>query len=172
MAKILQPEKLQGKYVNLREVTVDDAEFILKLRCSNKAKLLHKTENNLQKQIDYIKKYLSSNNEWYFIIEDKNHIQIGTHRIVNIDNFNFSTESWIMSDDAKPNETIESFILIVIYAFNVLNLKCQHFYTNKDNKKMILFAKFIGAREVGFDGIEYSYEATRDDYRFFRGEKC
>ena len=29
MGKIKEPEKLQGKYVNLREVTVDDAEFIL-----------------------------------------------------------------------------------------------------------------------------------------------
>ena len=38
-------ETLIGKYVNLREVTVDDAEFILSLRCDeNKSKFLHKTE--------------------------------------------------------------------------------------------------------------------------------
>ena len=54
-------DKLIGKYVNLREVTVDDADFILSLRCDeNKSKFLHKTEYNLENQIAYIKKYFES----------------------------------------------------------------------------------------------------------------
>ena len=41
-------EKLNGKYVNLREVTVDDADFILSLRCNeNKSRFLHNPEVNL-----------------------------------------------------------------------------------------------------------------------------
>ena len=56
MAKIIEPEKLQGKYVNLREVTVDDAEFILSLRCDpQKSKYLNPTEYNIPKQVEYIK---------------------------------------------------------------------------------------------------------------------
>ena len=48
-------EKLIGKYVNLREVTVDDAEFILSLRCDeNKSKFLHKTEYNLENQVKFL----------------------------------------------------------------------------------------------------------------------
>ncbi len=55
---------IEGKYVNLREVTIDDAAFILQLRTTGKAvKFLHKTENNLQKQqkIIYKSKLIISN---------------------------------------------------------------------------------------------------------------
>ena len=58
MKRILEPEKLQGKYVNLREVTVDDAEFILSLRCDpKKSKYLNPTEYNIPKQQEYIRNY-------------------------------------------------------------------------------------------------------------------
>ena len=62
-------DKLIGKYVSLREVTVDDAEFILSLRCDeNKSKFLHKTEYNLENQVAYIKRYFELSDEWYFMI--------------------------------------------------------------------------------------------------------
>ena len=64
MDKKFSSTKLQGKYVNLREITLDDAQFVLDLRCdSNKSKFLHKTENNLDKQIDYIKSYFKKEYE-------------------------------------------------------------------------------------------------------------
>ena len=48
MNKHFLSKKLLGKYVNLREITLDDAQFVLDLRCNgNKSKFLHKTENNL-----------------------------------------------------------------------------------------------------------------------------
>ena len=69
MNKHFLSKKLLGKYVNLREITLDDAQFVLDLRCNgNKSKFLHKTENNLEKQIDYIKSYFKKDLEWYFII--------------------------------------------------------------------------------------------------------
>ena len=53
MARIVHPEMLQGKYVNLREVTLDDAAFILELRTdAKKSRFLHKTDHDLQKQIE------------------------------------------------------------------------------------------------------------------------
>ena len=39
MNKHFLSKKLLGKYVNLREITLDDAQFVLDLRCdSNKSK--------------------------------------------------------------------------------------------------------------------------------------
>ena len=56
---------LNGKYVTLREVRLEDAEFILNLRCDEKkAKYLHKTPNDIKKQIEYIKNYFFLKNEW------------------------------------------------------------------------------------------------------------
>lgn len=58
MNKHFLSKKHLGKYVNLREITLDVAKFVLDLRCdSNKSKFLHKTEYNLDKQIDYINSY-------------------------------------------------------------------------------------------------------------------
>ena len=54
---------LSGKYVNIREVTVDDAEFILSLRCNEaKAKYLHRTEYDIDAQKQYICNYLTKDN--------------------------------------------------------------------------------------------------------------
>ena len=38
---------IAGKTINLRDVEIADAEFILELRCDeNKSKFLHKTQND------------------------------------------------------------------------------------------------------------------------------
>lgn len=55
-----------GVNINLRDVKISDAEFILALRCdSQKAKFLHKTDNDLAKQVAYIQSYKAKENEWY-----------------------------------------------------------------------------------------------------------
>ena len=50
MAKIINPESLEGKYVNLREVTLDDAAFILKLRTDEKKSAFLHNERSLLKR--------------------------------------------------------------------------------------------------------------------------
>lgn len=57
--------------MNLREVVLDDCEFILSLRCSEKVRFLSPTNNDVALQREYIKNYLKKQNEWYLIIEDK-----------------------------------------------------------------------------------------------------
>ena len=97
-------EKLNGKYVNLREITVDDADFILSLRCNeNKSRFLHKTEYNLENQVAYIKNYFEIPDEWYFIIENKKGERIGTYRIYDIQGDSFCIGSWLMIDRVSPS---------------------------------------------------------------------
>ncbi|BEJ61176.1 hypothetical protein B10172_11980 [Campylobacter jejuni] len=52
-------QNLSGIFVNLREVKLDDAEFILKLRTSGRAQFLNKTQDNITLQYEYIKNYFS-----------------------------------------------------------------------------------------------------------------
>ncbi len=172
MAFIPQIEKLQGKYVNLREVTVDDAKFILKLRCDeNKSKYIHKTENNLQKQIDYIKNYLTKKDEWYFIIENKNGEPIGTHRIYNVNNKNFTTGSWLMINDSSPAETTEGCYLMMNFAFNILGLEKNCYDIRKENQGIVKYNQFLGAKIVKESDLNVYFEATKNDYRFFKHGK-
>lgn len=149
MAKLIEKEKLIGKYVNLREITVDDAEFVLSLRCDpKKSRYINKTENNLQKQIDYIERYLTLDKEWYFIVENKEHKPIGTVRIYGVNGDRFSTGSWLMIDGVLPEEVFESEYLTKNYAFNVLGFKINYADVRKNNKKVVKYIVAIDRKSV------------------------
>lgn len=165
-----------GKNVNIRDVEVEDAEFILSLRCDKKkSKFLHKTEYNIQKQRDYIKHYKTLDNEWYFIIENKENKPIGTYRIYDLKQDSFSIGSWLMVDKANPFEVIEGEYLAKCFAFNTTGFNKFHFTVMKENKKVIRFHKMLGAQIVGEDDIEYFFECTKDVYlskiKIFMGEQ-
>ena len=165
MANLPQKEKLEGKYVNLREVTIDDAEFILSLRCNEKkSRFLHKTEYNIEKQKDYIKKYLEKNDEWYFIIENKEHKPLGTVRIYDVEGDKYTGGSWLMVDDALPQETIEGDLLLKEYSFNILNFTVNAFDVRKGNKRVAQYHKICGARIVDENDIDYFFELTKEDF--------
>ncbi len=156
---------LEGKYVNLREVEIDDAAFILSLRCDEKkARFLHKTENNLEKQIEYLKRYKTLDNEWYFIIENKRHEPLGTTRIYNVCGNQYTSGSWLMKDGSLPEETLEGALLTGQMAYEVLGFEKDCFDVRKGNKKVIRFHLSGGAKIVGEDEDNYYFEKTKENY--------
>lgn len=165
MAKLPQKEILQGKYVNLREVAVDDAEFILKLRCDEKkSRFLHKTEYNVEKQVEYIKNYLKKDNEWYFIIENKEHKPLGTVRIYDVEGDKYTGGSWLMSDEATAQQVLEGDMLMKKYSFDVLGFNKNCFDVRKENKKVVRFHKICGAKIVDENDIDYFFELTKENF--------
>ncbi|MBR2149276.1 MAG: N-acetyltransferase [Campylobacter sp.] len=179
MAKIVQPEKLQGRYVNLREVTVDDAEFIFILRRSEKAKYLDSISDNIEDQRNYIKNYLTKENEWYFIVENKNFQPLGTLRISHVgkekitlgsldiknnDKNYFVIGAWLMIDNATSEESIEGEYLLKRYAFEVLNLEKNYFDVRKGNKRVLNFHKMYGASVINEDDENYYFELTKENF--------
>lgn len=156
---------LEGKYVNLREVRLSDAPFILSLRCDKKkSKYLHKTENNLQNQIVYLEKYFSLDNEWYFIIENKKKLPLGTSRIYGINGRQYTGGSWLMKDGCLPEETLEGALLARFMAFEVLGFEKDCFDVRKDNKKVVRFHLLCGAKIVSENNDDYFFEITREVY--------
>ncbi len=165
MGKIIEPDKLQGKYVNLREVTVDDAEFILSLRCDpKKSKYLNPTEYDVPKQVEYIKNYLKKDDEWYFIIEDKNHRPLGTTRIYGVKGNQYTSGSWLLVNDVELEEMIESGFMARNYAFNVLGFEKDYFDVRKGNKKVVRYHLGYGAKIVGESDIDYFFEYLKADF--------
>ena len=161
MSKFPQPEKLMGKYVNLREITVEDAEFVLKLRCDEKkAKFLHKTDYNIEKQIDYIKKYLKTKDDRYFIIENKKHEPLGTLRMYNIEGDTFTSGSWLMKAGSTPQEVLEGVILLKNYAFFVLGFQRELCDVRKENKKVVRFDTMV----LEENDVDYFFECTKEDF--------
>ncbi|EMZ41314.1 N-acetyltransferase [Helicobacter bilis] len=164
MAQIIREEELQGKYVNLREITLADAAFVVALRCSPKAKFLNPTKNDVGLQEQYIENYFKKNDEWYFIVEDKQGKALGTIRIHNAHDGEFGSISWIMSDDAKQEQTLEGEYLLKHYAYHVLGFNKNCFEVRKANKKVVQYHKFCGSRIVGETDIDYLFELTKDEF--------
>lgn len=179
MANIIQPEKLQGRYVNLREVRVEDAEFIFDLRRSEKARYLDAISDNVEDQINYIKNYLIKDNEWYFIVENKKFQPLGTLRISHVgkekitlgsldiknnDKNYFVIGAWLMIDNATSEESIEGEYLLKRYAFEVLNLEKNYFDVRKGNKRVLNFHKMYGASVINEDDENYYFELTKENF--------
>lgn len=156
---------IQGKYVNLREVQLSDAEFILSLRCDpKKARFLHYTENNLDKQIEYLKRYFTLDQEWYFIIENKKHEPLGTTRIYDVKGLQYTPGSWLMKDGSLPEETLEGSLLASKYAFEILGFERSFFDVRKANIKVIRYHLMRGAKIIAETDIDYLFELTRENF--------
>lgn len=159
-------ESLIGKYVNLREVTLEDAAFILNLRCNErKSAFINPTKNDLKKQIDYLNNYFALENEIYFIIENKNFLPLGTIRLYNVKGKQYTGGSWIMSDSANVFEVIEGDFLFKNYAFNVLNFEKSIFDVRKNNKKVVNFHKSYGAKIIDENQKDYFFELTKETFK-------
>ena len=166
----MTPEKkISGKNITLRDVETADASFILSLRLDeDKNKFLHAVDDDLNKQIQYIEKYKTVDDSWYFIIEDKNKERIGTVRIYDVQGDSFCWGSWIIVDGAGILTALESALLIYDYAFGPLGFKKSHFDVRKDNKKVISFHEKMGAVRTGESDIDYFYNYSVENYRKVR----
>ena len=76
---------LEGRFVNLRPVTKEDAEFILGIRNNPEiSKYLPSLNVTVDQQQSWIDKQRNDINSYYFIIEDKTKMRIGTISVYNI----------------------------------------------------------------------------------------
>ena len=157
--------KIEGKYINLREAEVGDSAFILSLRTdSKKSRYIHKTKNDLEAQMEYMERYKAQNDEWYFIVEDKQGNSLGTNRIgryplwhpslVEKDDIGvLSPASWLMASFANPLESLESdslqislmkwrcrlFIRIIRAYLSITNLLAQRLLAITSRRSIIYF---------------------------------
>lgn len=156
---------VRGKTIFFREVTVDDAEFILDLRTDpEKGKYLSLTASDLDKQKSFIASYLKSQTDFYFIICDWNWKRLGTIRIYDIQGDSFSWGSWILSKEASVNAAIESVLLLYDFAFFALHYRKSHFNVRKENQRVLDFHKRFGALVVAEDDLDFYFEYDRDAY--------
>lgn len=157
---------ISGKNINLRDIEISDAQFVLNLRTNEKKSLyLHKTDADIQKQIDYINKYKTLENEWYFIIEDKEGKSLGTVRIYDVIDDSFCWGSWLIIDDAPAKTALESALLIYDYAFSHLNFNNVHFDVRKGNVKVQRFHELFGAKRSGETEQDILYKYDKETYQ-------
>jgi len=162
----IHDRNITGKFVDFREIKLDDAEFVLSLRLDpDLNKYLSETNPDLIKQRKWIEKYLENNSEeWYFIIQNKKSEPIGTVRIYDIKGDSFCWGSWIIKPSERYYASFEACIMLYEYAFYTLGFERSHWDVRKENQKIINFHERFGAKIVKEDELNYYYIFEKEVY--------
>ena len=112
--------------LEVREVKVSDADYILKLRLNDfYSKYISKVSNEVNAQKKYLSRYLRDNSKsresFYFIFTNiATGERCGTVRIYNFNVNTFEWGSWILDENKTRYAAMETGILIYEFAFNML----------------------------------------------------
>lgn len=114
---------LEGRFVNLRSVREDDAEFILNIRNNPEiSKYLPPLNVTVEQQRAWITKQRADNDSYYFIIEDNKKLQsLGTISIYDIELTH--GESGRLCSIGEPCANIEAIYLFNYFVFEILKFE-------------------------------------------------
>lgn len=144
-----------GRNIDLRPVEVKDAEFILSLRLDEKlSKYLHKVDNNVEKQREWLKSCIEDKDQYYYIVQNKFSRPVGTIRIYDIKGDIFCWGSWIIIPKARSFATLESIVLLYEFAFEKLNFDKTCFDVRRANEKALNFYLRFGATITHEDKLD------------------
>ena len=159
---------INGKNINLRTVTEEDAEFIYTMRQNkDKTKYLSKVIGTVESQKEWIKNYEQreeDKKEFYFVIESKDKEKLGLVRMYDFQDESFCWGSWLIKEDAPKTTAIESALQIYEFGFYSLGFERSHFDVRKGNDKVIAFHKRFGAKIVDEDELDYFFNFEKNDY--------
>lgn len=121
----------KGILTTLKQITVEDAEDIVKLRNDKKFnKFLYQQALTIQKQIQWIQSKQGLQNEVNFKVLDIHNNFVGTVSIYNIQNGRGEFGRYIVKN---PINAIESELLLLKFCFEDLKMKSIYCNTNTNN---------------------------------------
>ncbi len=136
--------------IRLRPVTMDDAEFIHKLRRSPElSKYIGEIDSQLSVHRAWIKQYLSSADDYYFCIELQSGKRIGTIAVSNIVDGKGNWGRWIIFPNVPA--AAASVWLILHVAFDILGLSEVYSNTVIDNASVVSFHDSCGFERTGIE---------------------
>ncbi|WP_318363968.1 GNAT family N-acetyltransferase [Enterobacter sp.] len=160
---IHQAASIVGRSIKLRNVKPDDAGFIVDLRTNEKkGRFISSTSQDINEQKQWIKRYLSSEGQAYFIIEDFNGHPYGTVRMYDQQENSFCWGSWVISAEAPAHFAIESALLIYQYALS-LGFERAHFDVRKGNLSVIKFHERFGAERTDETELDIHYSLSKEN---------
>ena len=150
---------VRGRNLLLRNVTIEDADFVLGLRLDpRKSAHLSATSGDLQDQISWLRNYATSNDQAYFIVCDQDGKRLGCLRIYDPEGSSYCWGSWLMVDGLAPQVPLEAVLLVYAYC-KQLGFKSARINVRKGNTYVWRFHENIfGARRTVETEDEYFYE--------------
>ncbi len=161
-------KKIEKYGIIIRYVEVDDAEFILNLRTDEKlGQFISKTDPNIDAQINWIKNYKireESNQEYYYIAEDKKGNKFGTIRLYNFDEKSFEIGSWLFKNDAPLGMPIKAHFIGFEIAFEKLQKEYCRFDIRKENTQVLNYMNDFDTELIKEDELNFYYILTKDNF--------
>jgi diamine N-acetyltransferase len=144
--------KLNGAFINLRPLLVQDAEKTFAWRQSMRAHFLNQGASTVQEQRQWIQSRPKS--EYNFIIELKNFEPVGMLSLIDIDpkNLHAETARFLIGEEDLVKGipvAVEAMKLLYQMAFDNLKLKRLYGTVASKNKLMIKWQKYLGMKEEG-----------------------
>lgn len=134
---------IEGRYCDLKSVTVEDAEFTLALRKDpNFTKYLPKLNISIEQQREWIKRQQKDPADYFFVVWDKNKKRIGTMGVYNIENGIGETGRLAMKGNSL--QAIEAQLLCIDFAFDILKLKGLKSSIMAENTRALKLAELFG----------------------------
>ena len=134
---------IEGKYVDLKSCTEEDAEFTLAIRQDPKfIKYLPKINNTVEQQKAWISYQRKKEGDYFFVVWDKLGNRIGTIGVYDINGEQAEAGRNIILGDSF--QAIEASLLLSQFEFYVLKLKCVKAFIFAENKRAIRFNKLFG----------------------------
>lgn len=161
----------------LRPVTLEDAEFIVRLRNQDLAHgYIHDTSLDVEIQRQWLRDFFQRENEYYWIITTLDGTPYGTLSLYNYDKEKNQIESgrWVRFPGYDSN-IIAGHVQMNDFIFNYLHIDRKVCDVVNSNKKVLKYHRDILRlkqldtieirRDVGGQDVEvYSFEETRDTW--------
>jgi len=148
--RIRKARRITGHTLAFRDVSVEDAEFILSMRTDIRtSRYLSTTSPHLANQQEWLRKYAESAKQAYFIILSHQGEALGTVRLYDPIGDSFCWGSWIIKNGAPPTCAIESTLMVYDYALEFLGFSQTHINIRKSNRSVRLFHERFGGKKVG-----------------------
>lgn len=141
---------LQGYGCLLRPVAIEDAPFIVHLRNQDFARrFVHDTSASLERQEDWLRRYLERPGDYYWIIEDAGaqNKPVGTLGLYDVKDGQAECGRWIM----LPGTTfplVATSLLVYEFAFKDLMLNRVVFDVVSTNRKVLKYHRLLREPET------------------------
>lgn len=141
-------EKISGRYVELCPALETDSEFTLAIRKDPEfSKFFPEFDSTVEKQREWIKKQQEKDDDYFFVVWDKEGKRIGTISIYNIREN--TAEAGRLAIHGNAFQCIEAQLLAFKFAFEYLNLQSVTSYIFIDNERALRFSQQFGGVSSG-----------------------
>lgn len=170
MNKLPEDFTLSRYGIDVRLVNIEDSEFILSLRTSKRGQILNKTDNDLLKQIEWMKEYKAREAKGldYYFIHYYQGEPVGVNRIYYIDYENKSciTGSWVIKEGTDYDVSLKTMLILREIVFEIMEAEVSLGDTRKSNKPMQRLYKMLEIEMIGETDEEYLYKSIKSKYQY------